>query len=148
MYEGIVTGDVVVSGKSQGENGDLLSIIDRIESADGDILYRPQRLRKTLLDKKTSLVIGHVLENVVKFGTGRYADKNIKLAGEDSEGEDQRLQNLGFVLKTFLITPILYQSHILFLLIELTMLTHLLNIIFLLVPFTNLLLLILLLLQI
>ncbi len=95
MYEGLVTGEVVVTGKSQDENKDLLCIIDRIESSDGDILYKPQRLHKRLFAPKTTLAVGHILENVVKHGTGRYADKNIKLKGGDGQSEEKRLQNLG-----------------------------------------------------
>ncbi len=95
MYEGLVSGEVVVTGKSQDENKDLLCIIDRIESDDGEVLYQPQRVRKRLLAPETTLVIGHVLENIVKYGTGRYADKNVKLTGSYEEGDEKRLQNLG-----------------------------------------------------
>ena len=85
MYEGIVTGEVVLS-EGQGEEArDLLSIIDRIESAEGEVLYQPKRKRTRLVAPETSLVIGHILENVVKFGTGRYADKNVRLTAIDDE---------------------------------------------------------------
>jgi membrane peptidoglycan carboxypeptidase len=85
MYEGIVTGEVVLS-EGQGEDSrDLLSIIDRIESAEGEVLYQPKRKGTRLVAPETSLVVGHILENVVKFGTGRYADKNVRLADIDEE---------------------------------------------------------------
>ncbi len=85
MYEGIVTGEVALT-ESQGEDSrDLLSIIDHIESAEGEVLYRPKRKHTRLVAPETSLVVGHILENIVKFGTGRYADKNVRLAEIDEE---------------------------------------------------------------
>jgi len=84
MYEGLVTGEVVLS-EGQEDSRDLLSIIDRIESEEGEVLYRPARERVRLLAPETSIVVGHILENVVKFGTGRYADKNVKLAEIDED---------------------------------------------------------------
>jgi membrane peptidoglycan carboxypeptidase len=85
MYEGIVTGEVVLSEGQEEESRDLLSIIDRIESEEGEVLYRPKRKRARLVAPETSLVVGHILENIVKFGTGRYADKNVRLTGIDEE---------------------------------------------------------------
>lgn len=85
MYEGIVTGEVVLSeGQVEGSR-DLLSILDRIESAEGEVLYQPKRKRVRLVAPETSLVVGHILENIVKFGTGRYADKNVRLKEIDEE---------------------------------------------------------------
>ncbi len=86
MYEGLVTGEVVFYGKKSEDNGDLLTILDRIESADGEILFRPERKKKRLLSPETRLAVGHVLENIVKFGTGRYANKHIRLY--DSSNND------------------------------------------------------------
>ncbi|MBV5306361.1 MAG: transglycosylase domain-containing protein [Desulfobulbaceae bacterium] len=85
MYEGIVTGEVVLSEGQEEESRDLLSIIDRIESEEGEVLYRPKRKRVRLVAPETSLVVGHILENIVKFGTGRYADKNVRLTEIDEE---------------------------------------------------------------
>lgn len=88
MYEGIVTGEVVLSEGQGEESRDLLSIIDRIESVEGEVLYQPTRKRTRLVAPETSLVVGHILENIVKFGTGRYADKNVRLMEiDDKSGE-------------------------------------------------------------
>jgi len=85
MYEGLITGEIVLS-EGYGEDApNLLSIIDRIESPEGEILYQPQRKRTRLVAPETSLVVGHMLENIVKFGTGRFADQNVKLANIDEE---------------------------------------------------------------
>jgi penicillin-binding protein 1A len=82
MYEALVTGKVTsFVDAEEEENIDSLAIIDRIESAEGKILYQPQPERKTLIDDKTRLAIGHILENVVKFGTGRKADAEVRLSG-------------------------------------------------------------------
>jgi len=43
MYEGIVTGAVSIYGVQSEDNGDLLTIVDRIESANGEVLYRPKK---------------------------------------------------------------------------------------------------------
>lgn len=85
MYEGMVTGEVVLTEGQGEESADLLSIIDRIESVEGEVLYRPKRKHTRLVAPETSLVVGHILENTVKFGTGRYADKNVRLTEIDED---------------------------------------------------------------
>ena len=85
MYEGMVTGEVVLTEAQGDDSRDLLAIIDRIESPEGEVLYQPKRKHTRLVAPETSLVIGHILENIVKFGTGRYADKNVRLAKIDEE---------------------------------------------------------------
>jgi membrane peptidoglycan carboxypeptidase len=69
-----------------------LAIIDRIESEEGTVLYRPEETVTQVAEKTTSLELGHILENTVKFGTGRYADKNVRLAGGD--GDSAQLDEL------------------------------------------------------
>jgi hypothetical protein len=95
MYEGLVTGEVVLSENGGEDSSDLLSIIDRIESSEGEILYQPKRKRNRVVAPETSLVVGHILENIVKFGTGRDADKNVRLKGID---EDSSKKFAGFDL--------------------------------------------------
>lgn len=95
MYEGLVTGRVSsfhdsapkeIDGFDSNEiNGDALAIIDRIESEDGEILYQPEVVQKQVVDEKSSLMVGSILENIVKFGTGRYAHNNVKFTGGDGE---------------------------------------------------------------
>lgn len=86
MYEGLVTGHVVIPDEKSNENGDVLTILDRIESSDGEILYQPIRKRRTLMAPETTISLGHILENIVKFGTGRYANKHVKLFSEEESG--------------------------------------------------------------
>ena len=80
MYEGLVTGEVVLSGQRNRGNQDLLAILDHIESADGEVLYTPVKEKHNVVAPEVRVAIGHVLENIVKFGTGRYADKHVRFS--------------------------------------------------------------------
>ncbi len=93
MYETLVTGKLVSYGETflDQENDNLL-IIDRIESEDGELLYKPKRQTRIVLDNKSCIQLGHLLENVVKFGTGRTADKKVRL--RDDSAEDGVLNSL------------------------------------------------------
>ncbi|WP_163338377.1 transglycosylase domain-containing protein [Desulfopila sp. IMCC35008] len=89
MYETLVTGKLTTYGLSpnQEENDNLL-IIDRIESEDGKLLYKPERRHVKVLDDKTRIALGHILENVIKFGTGRKADKQVRLQDREDKGSE------------------------------------------------------------
>lgn len=88
IYEALVTGGVSVFKEKSGELNNSLAILDRIESEDGVVLYRPEAEKRTVVSPKTALAIGHVLENTVKFGTGKYADKHVKLTSVGASGSD------------------------------------------------------------
>jgi penicillin-binding protein 1A len=88
MYEGLITGDVFLAGEEGTGNQDLMSVLDRIETDDGEVVYRTKLRRKTLVSSKVRMVLDHVLENVVTFGTGRYAKSHARLPLEKSEGKD------------------------------------------------------------
>ena len=82
MYEGFVTGEVTTFGDvEQDESNDSLAILDRIESEEGTVLYQVSPIRKKVVDKKTSLAVGGILENVVKFGTGKSANEKVRIQG-------------------------------------------------------------------
>lgn len=100
MYEGLVTGQVAAFGDSeQEENNDAMAILDRIESAEGDILFQPKPVKKQVVDAKVSMAIGGILENVVKFGTGRGATKEVKLQSDGQEpGPKEATLNLAVPL--------------------------------------------------
>ena len=91
MYEGLVTGHTTLYGTEEGDS-DSIAIIDRIESAGGEVLYRPQALSATALDPETSLAVGGILENIITFGTGRLADKKVRL---HNDGLDLAVPLLG-----------------------------------------------------
>ncbi len=88
VYETMVSGESRFFSEEDGTINESLAIIDRIESEDGAVLYRPQQSSRFLVDPETSLSIGHILENTVKFGTGRYADRQVKLTGTGDETID------------------------------------------------------------
>ncbi len=88
IYETMVTGATTLFTEESGQINESLTIIDRIETEDGQVIYRPEAAIRTLVDPKTSLVLGHMLENTVKFGTGRYADQQVKLSGTGDETID------------------------------------------------------------
>ncbi len=88
VYETMVSGESRFFTEEDGTINESLAIIDRIESEDGAVLYRPQQSSRFLVDPKTSLSLGHILENTVKFGTGRYADRQVKLTDTGDETID------------------------------------------------------------
>ena len=85
VYEALVTGKTHLFREQSGEINNTLAIIDRIEDADGSLLYKPEVETSSVVDEKTTMMISHALENTVKFGTGRFADRNIKLSGNVTE---------------------------------------------------------------
>ena len=87
MYEGLVTGSVTTFGEPLQEDGnDSLAILGRIESEDGKVLFEPKPIRKQVFDQKTTLAIGGILENVVKFGTGKSAGDKVRLRADEQGG--------------------------------------------------------------
>ncbi len=103
MYEGLVRGHVTTfgdGGNSDGEGEDVndsMAILDRIESADGEILFQPKPRIRQAVDPKTSLAVGSILENVVKFGTGRSAGKDVKLR-DDEEGKGNKIAKMNLTI--------------------------------------------------
>jgi membrane peptidoglycan carboxypeptidase len=86
MYEGLVSGNIAMFGDSESEeSNDAMAILDRIESADGEILFQPKPYKKQVIDAKVSMAIGNILENVVKFGTGRAASKEVRFQDNDEK---------------------------------------------------------------
>jgi len=79
LYEALATGNIALFKEKNGQINNTLAIIDRIESEDGVVLFRPEPQIKRVVAPKTTLAVGHILENTVKFGTGRYADQHVKL---------------------------------------------------------------------
>lgn len=94
MYEGLVTGSVTTFGDAlQEESNDSLAILARIELEDGTLLFEPNPVRKSIFDAKTTLAIGGILENVVKFGTGKTAGEKVRLR-DDGQGGDNEIVKL------------------------------------------------------
>lgn len=79
MYESLITGTVYLAEAEAGVNQDLLTVLDRIETADGEVVYRAAMKGKAILAPEPRLALGGILENIIKFGTGRYAQKHARL---------------------------------------------------------------------
>jgi membrane peptidoglycan carboxypeptidase len=90
IYQGITTGSIAVNS-SQGPV-DELAIIDRIENADGETIFTPSRKRKKIVDDKTRIAVSNILQNVVRYGTGKFAYANVRLHSRNPEVEEQLKQ--------------------------------------------------------
>ena len=80
-YGAILTGSVKYSGKGHHPG---LALIETIESSEGEVLYRAEKSEKKVVAPETSLAVSDILRQVVKFGTGNYADHNVRLHSHDS----------------------------------------------------------------
>ncbi|XOF32343.1 MAG: transglycosylase domain-containing protein [Candidatus Electrothrix sp. YB6] len=92
MYETLVTGKNYTVQLSEGQRDEEsvdslegLAIIERIEAADGRIVYARDTTARPVLDRKTSNELSSILQNVIRYGTGRYAAKNVRLRSDNEE---------------------------------------------------------------
>ena len=83
-YEGIMRSEVTFSRALEG--GAELYLIDRIENADGEILFQPEKLVRKVVESPISLSITDILRMVVRYGTGRAA-RQLRLYSHDPEKE-------------------------------------------------------------
>lgn len=90
VYSALTTGHVTVSGSE--DTVDELAIIERIENGEGETIYTPERKKARVVDPKTSLAVTAILQNIVKFGTGKYAHAHVRLHSRDPEVEQQLRQ--------------------------------------------------------
>ncbi|MGW8193396.1 MAG: transglycosylase domain-containing protein [Desulforhopalus sp.] len=89
MYEALVTGKIeIVNGDQQEESKDALAILDRIETEEGTVLYQRQPVFEEIVDDKSRISICNILENVVKFGTGKSGDKKVRLGAVDTNDDE------------------------------------------------------------
>jgi membrane peptidoglycan carboxypeptidase len=85
-YEVLGGGRVYQTG-SQGSE-ESLAIIERVEDMDGTVIYEPRKNARQVVDPKISLAVGDILRNVVRFGTGRYARRTLRLHSHDPLKEE------------------------------------------------------------
>lgn len=107
MYETLVTGStypVKITGDQEDKKGkeasakrDGLAIIERIVGADGKVIYSRQAVERAVLDPKTSNEVSSILQNTIRYGTGRYAWNNVRLRSDDEE-QDEKLKKLDLPL--------------------------------------------------
>lgn len=106
MYETLVTGKNYSvhlptheneKKKEAGNEQDGLAIIEQIVGADGEIIYARETAATPVVDQKTNNEINSILHNVIRYGTGRYALKNVRLKSNDDE-RNAKLQQLDLSL--------------------------------------------------
>jgi membrane peptidoglycan carboxypeptidase len=64
---------------------DAASIIERIETPEGQVVYTRQVVKNRVIDPKSSAAICNILQNVIPYGTGRYAQRNVRLRSDDPQ---------------------------------------------------------------
>ncbi len=89
IYEVLTSGMVYTIDGQQNAGLDLIS---RIETYDGEVLYTAKPVKKRVIDAQTSLAVADILRNVVKYGTGRFAYRNVQLHSRDPELEAHLLE--------------------------------------------------------
>ncbi|MDH5298242.1 MAG: transglycosylase domain-containing protein, partial [Desulfobulbaceae bacterium] len=65
--------------------GDAIAIIDRVEDSDGGLIFAPQRRQRSVVAPQTTVALCDIMRNVVRFGTGQYADSRVVLESRDPE---------------------------------------------------------------
>ncbi|MBU0910448.1 MAG: glycosyl transferase family 51, partial [Proteobacteria bacterium] len=85
VYEALTSG---ISYNPEESVNPGLALIDRIETADGEVIYESEVIKKRVIDGRTAVAVSDILRNVVRFGTGRYANK-IPLRSSDPAVEAQ-----------------------------------------------------------
>lgn len=86
-YESMLTGTsnrLGGSGRSAG-----LAIVERIEDSDGTVVYEASPVKKQVVSHKVRIATSDILRRIVKFGTGRYASRNVRLRSNDPEKDGQ-----------------------------------------------------------
>ncbi|MEN8134694.1 MAG: transglycosylase domain-containing protein [Thermodesulfobacteriota bacterium] len=91
-YESMLSG--VSKRYGQPGSGVGLAIIESIENLDGEVIYEPSLVETQVVSPETKIAISDILRRVIKFGTGRFADRNVRLRSSDSQ-KDRQLVNLG-----------------------------------------------------
>ena len=96
MYETLVTGSRHDPGDPRqlaADDGDgradrdAAAIIERIETPDGRVVYSRQVVKMPVIDGQSSAAVSNILQNVVPFGTGKYAREHVRLHSSDPARE-------------------------------------------------------------
>ena len=92
MYETLVTGsrhdtataqNLAAAEDDSRSDQDGLSIIERIETPEGRVVYSRKVHKKPVLDAKNSAAICNILQNTIPYGTGKYAGERVRLHSSD-----------------------------------------------------------------
>lgn len=94
MYETLITGSrhdladaqALTDAEFDGHSDpDGAAIIERIETPEGRVVYSRQVYKTPVLDGKSSAAISNILQNVIPYGTGKYAMEHVRLRSSDPE---------------------------------------------------------------
>ncbi len=97
LYEVLVTGKRFTVEETMGHDfedlnyrgSDGLALIERIEAPDGEVIYQQKVSTKQIFDKKTAAAVSNILENTIRYGTGRFAYNNVKIHSSDLKREKE-----------------------------------------------------------
>jgi len=93
MYETLITGsrhdaaDAPTLAESELDgrvDPDGAALIERIETPEGRVVYARQVHKTRVIDAKSSAAIGNILQNVIPYGTGKYAMEHVRLRSDDA----------------------------------------------------------------
>jgi len=97
MYETLVNGTRFSNSHESGLEEDSfftessvngLSLIDRIETITGEVIYSRETDTRTVIDPHVSSSVADILQNTVSYGTGRYAGDYVRLRSSVSERQE------------------------------------------------------------
>ena len=62
---------------------DGAAIIERIETPEGRVVYARQDYKTPVIDPRVAAEVANILQNVIPFGTGKYAGEHVRLRSSD-----------------------------------------------------------------
>ena len=92
MYETLITGHrhdltddaAQAAGGGDGQTDpDSAAIIERIETPEGRVVYTRTLHRVPVVHPKVAAAVSNILQNVIPYGTGKYAWENVRLRSTD-----------------------------------------------------------------
>lgn len=92
MYETLITGNrhdaadapTLAESELDGHvDPDGAALIERIETPDGKVVYARQVHKTRVLDSKSAAALANILQNVIPYGTGKYAMEHVRLRSDD-----------------------------------------------------------------
>lgn len=94
MYETLITGfrydsadaSTLILAELDGKvDPDSAAIIERIETPEGRVVYSRQAHKVRVVDAKSAAGTANILQNVISYGTGRYALNHVKLRSDAAD---------------------------------------------------------------
>lgn len=102
LYETIVTGfrhdaadeGTMAEAQLDGHvDPDAASIIERIETPEGRVVYNRQVYKARVVDARTSAAACNIMQNVIRYGTGHYATDHVSLHSDNPQ-QEKKLERL------------------------------------------------------